>query len=265
MGCFVYAFLGTCKDCTVGSTAIASLLTFQIAHGVWQKAVLLTFLTGCIEIVMAIFRLGFLVEFVSTPVSAGFTSAVALIVATSQLKIILGVKSSGTTFLQRWISMINDIENIRLYDAYLGFGCVIILLALRQLGRIRFFVDDEVQERSASFISNITIKRYLNKLFWFVGVMRNAAVVIICTMIVMKLDERGKRYFTLTGYVPQRLPSIALPPFSININYYLNETNSMPVEMENFVDILKDLNYGLIIVPMIAMLENISVCKVFGK
>lgn len=41
MGCFVYILLGSCKDVPMGPTAIASLLTYQAAGGVWQKAVLL--------------------------------------------------------------------------------------------------------------------------------------------------------------------------------------------------------------------------------
>lgn len=90
MGCFVYIFLGSCKDVPMGPTAIASLLTYQAAGGVWQKAVLLSFLTGIVEILMAFLGLGFLLNFVSGPVSSGYTSAVSLIILTSQVKDIFG-------------------------------------------------------------------------------------------------------------------------------------------------------------------------------
>ena len=90
LGCFVYIFLGSCKDVPMGPTAIASLLTYQGAAGSWQRAVLLSFLTGMIEIAMGLFGLGFLIDFVSGPVSSGFTSAVALIILTSQIKDIFG-------------------------------------------------------------------------------------------------------------------------------------------------------------------------------
>lgn len=90
MGCFVYIILGSSKDVPMGPTAIASLLTFQAAGGVWQRAVLLSFLTGAIEMLMGALGLGFLINFVSGPVSSGFTSAVALIILTSQVKDVFG-------------------------------------------------------------------------------------------------------------------------------------------------------------------------------
>lgn len=90
MGCFVYIFLGSCKDVPMGPTAIAALLTFQAANGDWMRAVLLSFLTGLIELFMGIFGLGFLINFVSGPVSSGFTSAVSLIILSSQIKDIFG-------------------------------------------------------------------------------------------------------------------------------------------------------------------------------
>lgn len=90
MGCFVYIILGSSKDVPMGPTAIASLLTFQAAGGVWQRAVLLSFLTGAIELIMGALGLGFLINFVSGPVSSGFTSAVALIILTSQVKDVFG-------------------------------------------------------------------------------------------------------------------------------------------------------------------------------
>lgn len=131
LGCFVYIFLGSCKDVPMGPTAIASLLTFQAANGSWEKAVLLCFLTGCIELLMGLFGLGFLIDFVSGPVSSGFTSAAALIIFTSQVKDIFGIKSSGGTFLEMWSSIIENMSGIRVSDTILGFSCIVILLLMR--------------------------------------------------------------------------------------------------------------------------------------
>ncbi|XP_013100875.1 sodium-independent sulfate anion transporter [Stomoxys calcitrans] len=257
MGCLVYVFLGTCKDNTIGSTAVASLLTYQFAKGVWQRAVLLTFLTGIIEIGMSIFRLGFLVDFVSGPVSAGFTSAVALIISTSQVKNILGVKSEGASFLQRWISMINDIHNIQINDAILGISCVAVLIALRFVGRMKVGPKETTELKWYHKASN--------KVFWFMGIMRNATVVVVCAGVSMYLESQGKHYFRLTGNVPQGLPKPALPPFSIEAQPG-NATAGIPeVKGETFFDMVGGLGYGLIIVPMIALLENVSVCKAFAK
>lgn len=151
LGCFVYIFLGSCKDVPMGEltensktsfvlknliknsgpTAIASLLTFQTARGSWEKAVLLSFLTGITELLMGFFGLGFLIDFVSGPVSSGFTSAVALIILSSQVKDIFGIKGGGSTFVEMWRSIINNINGIRTGDTILGFSCIIILLLMR--------------------------------------------------------------------------------------------------------------------------------------
>lgn len=108
-----------------------SLLTYQASGGVWQKAVLLSFMVGSIELLMGFLGLGFLLNFVSVPVSAAFTSAVALIVLTTQVKDLIGIKITGTTFIEMWISIFKNIKNIRISDTILGCVTIIILLSMR--------------------------------------------------------------------------------------------------------------------------------------
>lgn len=67
----------------------------------------------------------------SGPVSSGFTSAVALIIVTSQIKDVLGITASGSTFIQMWISLFGEMSNTRMYDTILGVVCIVILLILR--------------------------------------------------------------------------------------------------------------------------------------
>lgn len=131
MGCFVYVILGSCKDVPMGPSAISSLLTFQSANGVWQRAVLLSFLTGVIEILMGLFGLGFLINFVSGPVNSGYTSAVALIILSSQVKDLLGIPGSGQTFVDMWKSIVANIHHIRMNDTILGCSCIVALLLMR--------------------------------------------------------------------------------------------------------------------------------------
>lgn len=132
LGCFLYIIFGSCKDVPVGPTAIASLLTFQAVKGLGvEHAVLLCFLTGVLHLLMAVFGLGFLVDFVSGPVSSGFTSAVALIIVTSQVKDVLAINTTGTTFFEMWISIFKNIGDAKVWDAVLGVGCIVVLLCMR--------------------------------------------------------------------------------------------------------------------------------------
>ena len=89
----VYAFLGTSRQLAVGPVAMVALL---VANGVGgladgnadrylALAVMLSLLTGIIQMAMGALRAGFLVNLLSHPVLAGFTSAAAIIIGMSQL------------------------------------------------------------------------------------------------------------------------------------------------------------------------------------
>lgn len=58
MGCFVYFFLGTSRDVTLGPTAIMSLLVSFYTFHEPAYAVLLAFLSGCIQLAMGLLHLG---------------------------------------------------------------------------------------------------------------------------------------------------------------------------------------------------------------
>jgi sodium-independent sulfate anion transporter 11 len=77
------------------------------------------------------FGAGFLVEFVSVPVVAGFTSASAIIIASSQVKGLFGLSYSSEGFVESWRKLFEHIGSTRLWDTVLGVCCIISLLCLR--------------------------------------------------------------------------------------------------------------------------------------
>jgi sodium-independent sulfate anion transporter 11 len=74
---------------------------------------------------------GFVIDFISGPVSSGFTSAAALIIVTSQVKDILGIRASGNTFIENWDSLFRAMKDTRTWDTVLGVACIVILLLMR--------------------------------------------------------------------------------------------------------------------------------------
>lgn len=94
-----YALFGTSRQLAVGPVAMVSLLTATgvgaiAAHGTdayLGAALILALMVGALQVAMGVFRLGYLVNFLSHPVLSGFTSAAALIIGSSQLKHVLGV------------------------------------------------------------------------------------------------------------------------------------------------------------------------------
>jgi SulP family sulfate permease len=94
-----YAILGTSRQMSIGPVAISALLVLagvsQIADPMTPEYISLVILTGLLvgiaQFLLGVFRLGFLVNFISHPVIVGFTSAAAIIIAISQLKDLLGI------------------------------------------------------------------------------------------------------------------------------------------------------------------------------
>ncbi|EDW84474.1 uncharacterized protein Dwil_GK13120 [Drosophila willistoni] len=254
LGCFIYIFIGSSKDVPIGPTAISALLSFQIAGGSWQMATLLTFLTGIIEILMGVFRLGFLIDFVSGPVGAGFTSAVSLIIFSSQMKDFLGIQTSGNTFLQVWISIINDIHNISWPDFVLGLICITVLLSLRALASCS--VGPKEGKSSG--------QQLLTGIMWTIGTARNALLVCSTAGLGYWLSISGKEDLVRTvGFVPKGMPTFQPPPF--HMDPVVNETTGEILQdAQSFWDMVSTLGSGLIVVPLIALLETMAVVQAFA-
>ena len=138
MGCFVYCVFGSSKDITIGPTAIMALMTSVHAQYGPAYAVLLAFLSGLIILACGLLQLGFLIDFISVPVIAGFTSAAALTIASGQIKSLLGltIPSDEKSHLHLgvvdgWIDVFTHIKTCRWQDVTLGLICCVLLLSLR--------------------------------------------------------------------------------------------------------------------------------------
>lgn len=245
LGCFVYIVLGGCRAVPAGPTAIASLLTWQVAGGVIEKAVLLCLLSGLVELLMGVLGLGFLIDFVSGPVSSGFTSAVALMIATSQVKDLFAISVTGSTFLQQWISVFRNLHGAALWDPILGFACIVLLLSMRRIGMVKLGGD----EASAR-------QRWVTRCCWLLGTCRNA-VVVVCSGALgyWFVATSGAAPVRLMGAIPSGVPLPALPPVS-----YVRADNSTA----DFLEMISELGSGIIVIPLIVLLEDIAICKAFS-
>ncbi|PSN36843.1 Sodium-independent sulfate anion transporter [Blattella germanica] len=251
LGCFLYILLGSCKDVPMGPTAIISLLTYQtVSHldNVNKRApyaVLLCFLVGCVELLMGILGLGFVIDFISGPVSSGFTSAVALIIVTSQVKDVLGIEASGSTFVRNWDSLFRAMDNTRLWDTVLGVTCIIVLLLMRLLAMVKIGPKDEDQLTRT--------QKIINKTLWLIGTSRNAILVILCGFVGFWFDKTDT--FKLIGNLPEGLPSFKPPPFEYTSGNFT----------AGFFDMCSELGSGIIVLPLVGLLENIAICKAFSN
>lgn len=110
-----------------------------------------------------------------------------------------------------------------------------------------------------------TVHKLVNKTLWLIGTARNAIIVIAGGGLAAYFYETGHTdMFRMIGDIPQGLPSVQLPPFSIA--EIRNETSGEIIrEGLGFSDMISSLGSGLIVVPLIALLENIAICKAFAN
>jgi SulP family sulfate permease len=200
----LYAVFGTSRALAVGPVAVVSLMTAvalsniaeQGTMGYTVAALSLAGLSGLILLVMGLFRLGFVANFLSHPVIAGFITASGIIIAASQLKHILGVNAEGHNLLELTISLFQHAPETNWITAIIG------LLATGFLFWVRKGLKPLLQRLGVSTsLTNVLVKT------------GPVAVVVLTTLAVwgLGLADKGVR---IVGAVPQSLPPLTLPSFS---------------------------------------------------
>lgn len=140
----LYALLGTSRQLAVGPVAMVSLLT---AAGIGAMAeagtasyialaITLSLIVGFIQFGLGLFRLGFLVNFLSHPVISGFTSAAALIIGLSQLKHLLGVDLARSHHIHEIIiQAVEQASAIHWPTLGIGLAGIFLIIGIRRINR----------------------------------------------------------------------------------------------------------------------------------
>ncbi|RMD72897.1 MAG: solute carrier 26 family protein, partial [Bacteroidetes bacterium] len=138
----LYAIFGTSRQLAVGPVAMMSLLTAtgvgvlaeQGTETYIQLAIALSLLVGVIQFTLGVFRLGFLVNFLSHPVLSGFTSAAALIIGMSQLKHLLGIDIPRTHHIHLIaLKAFEQIDAINWVTFAIGMGGILLILGAKRI------------------------------------------------------------------------------------------------------------------------------------
>ncbi len=137
-----YAALGRSAALSVGPVAMDSMLVATTVGALaaagsadyFTLAIGLAAMMGAIQLALGLFRAGSVANFLSVPVLSGFTSAAAIIIATSQVSALLGVKgaSAGSGFGQMLWSLAQNVPSAHWLTAGLGGAAVAGLLALKR-------------------------------------------------------------------------------------------------------------------------------------
>ncbi|EDW30318.1 GL17958 [Drosophila persimilis] len=255
VGGIVYALLGSCRQVTIGPTALLALMTsrhtgFGLGSGP-AYAILLCLISGVVEMGMAVLKLGALVDLISLPVTVGFTSATAVIIGTSQLKGLLGLRGgSGSDFINTMRSVLGNLSQVRRGDVTLGLVSITVLLLLRKLKDVKF----------AGRVRSLRAQQLISGTIWVIATGRNALVVLVTSVLAYSTCKQMDTCpYILTGKVKSGLPNITLPKFETTI---LDKNGTELTQ--NFEQMVSELGPSMLILPIIAVLGNVAISKAFG-
>ena len=187
----MYVIFGSSRQVAIGPVAMDSLI---VATGVSTLAlagsdsyisiaILLALMVGTIQFIMGVFRLGFIVNFLSKPVITGFSSAIALIIGCNQFRNLLGVDFIQSDQIQYVIEdVLLQITNYNFHTTIIGFSSVAIIVIFRKI--------------------NIKIP--------------NALIVVVLGILIMKYFGKSFNDVSIIKEIPSGLPSFGIPDVDLD-------------------------------------------------
>jgi len=196
-----YMVFGSSRTLAVGPVAVVSLMTASSIGSMGlatqaeylQAAVILALLSGIFLVLLGILRFGFLANFLSHPVVAGFITASAIIIAVGQVRHILGIQAGGDNLPEQLTSLLEGLPETSTETLWVGGFALVFLTAAR-----------------------LWLKQGLDRLgvpAFAAGIIVKAAPVIavIITIAWAGLADLGSAGVALVGAIPAGLPNLSLP------------------------------------------------------
>ena len=201
-----YMIFGTSNTLAVGPVAVISLMTASAIGKLTltgevdylSAAVMLALLSGVMLLLLGIFRLGFLANFLSNPVISGFIIAAGLLIATSQFGHILGIAASGQTLPILLMSLFGGINDVNSVALIIGITSLIFLVYVR-IGLKPLL---EACGLSSGLAANISRAGPL--------------LAVFMSISAVQFFSLGDKV-AVVGSIPQGLPSFALPDLSLDM------------------------------------------------
>uniref|UniRef100_A0A669NV88 Solute carrier family 26 member 5 n=1 Tax=Phasianus colchicus TaxID=9054 RepID=A0A669NV88_PHACC len=220
---FLYTFFGTSKHISIGTFAVISMMVGGVAvrqvpdevisvgynstnttdasdyyslrdDKRVQVAVTLAFLSGIIQLCLGFLRFGFVAIYLTEPLVRGFTTAAAVHVFTSQLKYLLGVKTSRysgpLSVVYSLAAVFSKITTTNIAALIVGLTCIVLLLIGKEI--------------------NLRFKKKLP-----VPIPMEIIVVIIGTGVSAGMNLTESYGVDVVGKIPQGLSAPAVPEIQL--------------------------------------------------
>lgn len=199
----VYALLGTSRTLSVGPVSIAAImiagaLSAQEINALGnpaQSALILSAECGLMMLLMALLRMGGLVNFISHPVLAGFTSGAALLIIINQIPALLGLKTPAC-----------GIDTACYRDYFSGAVPAALIIGVIALAVLIFF-----GKPLTGLLKKIGVKLYLITAISKCGPL---LTVVLSTLAVSHFNLT-EQHVTVVGSLPAGFPTLKFDFFNI--------------------------------------------------
>jgi high affinity sulfate transporter 1 len=186
----VYAWMGTSRPLSVSTTTTLAILTgtalTQVvpdgdAMALAKATAMLCLLTGAMLIAASALRLGFVANFISSPVLTGFKAGVAVVIVVDQLPKLLGLHITKAGFLHDLGAIVQELPHLSIATAAVGLAAIALLVAM-----------ERVAPKAPAPL-----------------------VVVAQGIVAVPLLHLGTHGVTVVGHVPTGFPAITLPDLSV--------------------------------------------------
>ena len=186
----IYSIFGTSRQLSVAPVAMISLLigagisefAAQGSEAYIKLAILLAMIVGMLQLLFGLFRMGFLVNFLSQPVISGYTSSAAIIIGLSQLKHLLGVEMPSSNLIHEiFINAGSKINEAHLLTILMGIASIVLILLIKRINKS----------------------------------LPGPLIVVVLGILLVSVFNFGGEEIKIVGHVPKGLPALNVPGISI--------------------------------------------------
>ncbi len=225
-----YAIFGTSRTLAVGPVAVVSLMTAAAlgklgldgAAEYAAAAVTLAAMSGLMLLALGILRLGFLANFLSHPVIAGFITASGLLIAAGQLKHIFGIKAGGENLIEIVESLLPNIAQTNVSTLIIGVLATAFLFWVRK-GLMPLLISLGLRQHLADLISKT-----------------GPIFALVAAAAAAWMFDLGAQGVKLVGAVPSGLPNFTMPGFPIA----LVQSLMLPALLISVVGFVESISVG---------------------
>jgi sulfate permease, SulP family len=143
-GTVVFAFLGSNRQMSVGAdstiaplfaTGVSALALTGSSHYI-ELVGILAVMVGLMVMLVSILRLGWIAEFLSTPIVTGFLSGVAVIIIIHQLPDFLGLPPTTGSNAHRFGSVLTNLDEVNGWTLAIGLGVLGVMFVCARISRL---------------------------------------------------------------------------------------------------------------------------------